>query len=1251
MNLEDLGKFGIEKFYIEKFKEEKISKLYPPQVEIIKKGLFKENFVLSLPTAGGKTFIATLSMINKLQKSRCKIIYIVPLVSLANEKYKYYQNFFKGKYKVAISVGDYDSADPWLSRYDIIIVTSEKLDSLLRHNIDWIREVCLVVVDEIHLLTDPSRGPTLEVLITKLKKIIPKAQFVCLSATIKNVREIADWLDAKYFVSDFRPVKLYEGVAFDSKIYFLNKKGYELKGELEEGITQNLLDLKKQGLFFVSTRRGAESLAEKLSKLVSSRLLRQEKRELQKLSDDILNVLEIPTRQCKRLAKCVKNGVAFHHAGLLYKQRKLIEDHFRNGLIKVIVATPTLCLHPDSLIPLSDGRIVRIRDIKIGDEVISLNPNTLMFERRRVLEKKKRYLSPAEDLLELETVSGKKLLLTSNHPLLTLRKGRLQWVEARNLGKNDFVAFSREVPSFNEFTPNILELLPENCRVVSGAKIFKEITDRLLQNMKSRELAANLNLKLKTFWQYRGKRGTSVKLFILKKLMRVAGWSRERLLEKIEYLHFGNRGSKVKLPKNMRLLARFYGIIIGDGNLLRVKSFRDSWTYMISLTSSDRKWLLQYARLLKTLFGIVTKPRKNTLGEWYISFKSKIIGEILLKLGVPLGKKASIVKISPLFMRNPELLKEVISAIFDCEGSVNLSNRSIEMSTTSKELSQQLQLLLLRFGIFSGVDEREPRKTKLAEFKHKSYRIRITGDDVRKFLEKISFEHHAKKTKSKKIKRTKPTYHYDIIPCSGEFVKELRKEVGISKWMFRKLTGLDYFNYEVMNQNLLRESAEKIARFFGKKSRTAKFLGKIVKSQIRWERIKKIERCEERSEVYDITVEGSHNFLANGFIVHNSYGVNLPAFRVVIRDAKRYYRGFGAAYIPVLEYKQFCGRAGRPQYDSFGESVLCAKTEEEAQELVDRFIMGEPEAITSKLAMEPVLRMHILALISTKFCLSEKSLYDFFSKTFYAYHYGDMRIVNDKISELLELLIKWNFVKRRGKRILPTRIGSRISELYIDPLTAHHFIESIKISKKRKINEFSILQLISNTIEMHPLLSVRVGEFADLEDLLAREEEYILQKIPEEWELEFDDFFRSLKTAMLFYDWINELTEDQLLAKYHVAPGELRGRLEIADWLIYSLSELTRLISYKKILPKIRKLRVRLQYGVKEELLPLVRLKQIGRVRARKLFDVGLTSLSKLRKIPLESLSRVIGPKIAYDIKIQLGQITKKLEEKQTTLK
>jgi len=724
MNLEDLGKFGIEKFYIEKFKEEKISKLYPPQVEIIKKGLFKENFVLSLPTAGGKTFIATLSMINKLQKSRCKIIYIVPLVSLANEKYKYYQNFFKGKYKVAISVGDYDSADPWLSRYDIIIVTSEKLDSLLRHNIDWIREVCLVVVDEIHLLTDPSRGPTLEVLITKLKKIIPKAQFVCLSATIKNVREIADWLDAKYFVSDFRPVKLYEGVAFDSKIYFLNKKGYELKGELEEGITQNLLDLKKQGLFFVSTRRGAESLAEKLSKLVSSRLLRQEKRELQKLSDDILNVLEIPTRQCKRLAKCVKNGVAFHHAGLLRKQKLLIEDNFRKGIIKIIVATPTLAL-----------------------------------------------------------------------------------------------------------------------------------------------------------------------------------------------------------------------------------------------------------------------------------------------------------------------------------------------------------------------------------------------------------------------------------------------------------------------------------------------------------------------------------------------GINLPAFRVIVRDAKRYYRGFGAAYIPVLEYKQFCGRAGRPQYDSFGESVLCAKTEEEAQELVDRFIMGEPEAITSKLAMEPVLRMHILALISTKFCLSEKSLYDFFSKTFYAYHYGDMRIVNDKISELLELLIKWNFVKRRGKRILPTRIGSRISELYIDPLTAHHFIESIKISKKRKINEFSILQLISNTIEMHPLLSVRVGEFADLEDLLAREEEYILQKIPEEWELEFDDFFRSLKTAMLFYDWINELTEDQLLAKYHVAPGELRGRLEIADWLIYSLSELTRLISYKKILPKIRKLRVRLQYGVKEELLPLVRLKQIGRVRARKLFDVGLTSLSKLRKIPLESLSRVIGPKIAYDIKIQLGQITKKLEEKQTTLK
>jgi helicase len=184
------------------------------------------------------------------------------------------------------------------------------------------------------------------------------------------------------------------------------------------------------------------------------------------------------------------------------------------------------------------------------------------------------------------------------------------------------------------------------------------------------------------------------------------------------------------------------------------------------------------------------------------------------------------------------------------------------------------------------------------------------------------------------------------------------------------------------------------------------------------------------------------------------------------------------------------------------------------------------------------------------------------------------------------------------------------------------------------------------------LLNIRTGEFSELNEVIAKREGIFLQKIPEEWDVEFDEFLRSVKTALMFEAWINEATEDYILNKFKVAPGEFYGRREIADWLIYSLHELALLLGYKELLKHIRKLRVRLEYGVKEELIPLVRLKQIGRIRSRKLYNANLKTLADLRRISLENLSQIVGPKVAYLIKEQLGQVPKKTKvEKQSTLK
>jgi len=725
MKVEELAKFGIDEFYINKIKQMNIKELYPPQIEAVKKGLFKgKNLLLSVPTATGKTLVAILATISKLSKHTCKVVYIVPLVALANEKFELFKKIFAGKYRVAISVGDLDELDPWLKDQDIIVVTSEKLDSLIRHGADWISEIDLIVADEIHLLQDPTRGPTFEVLLTKLRSIVPNAQILTLSASVKNAEEVAEWLDAKLIKSDFRPVKLYEGVCYNHIVKFIDKEGYELDKALsdEEAIVQDTLKREWQVFFFVSTRKKSETLAEKVSHIAASFLKESEKKELKKLSEEVTNVLETPTVQCKKLGKCIKNGVAFHHAGLVGKQKIMIEENFKKGLIKVICCTPTLAM-----------------------------------------------------------------------------------------------------------------------------------------------------------------------------------------------------------------------------------------------------------------------------------------------------------------------------------------------------------------------------------------------------------------------------------------------------------------------------------------------------------------------------------------------GISFPADRVVIRDAKRYYAGFGAVYIPVIDYHQMKGRAGRPEWSPFGESILIAKTEEDAQELVDHFIMGDLEKIQSKLATEPALRMHILALVANEFCKSEKALLEFFSRTFFAFQYGDTAIIEEKVLEILSTLERWGFIENKRDKLNATKIGKRVSELYIDPLTAHYFITCLQNAVKKEVQPFSFLQVICNTVEMQPLLGIRTGEFSELNEKIAERESILLQKVPEEWDLEFDDFLKSVKTAVMFEAWINEATEDEILQKFKVAPGEFYGRRHIADWLVYSLQELALLLGYKQLLKDIRKLRVRLEYGVKEELIPLVRLRGIGRIRARKLFNAGFTSLQKLREIPLESLGRIVGPKVAYTIKQQLER-PKQKEERQTTL-
>lgn len=194
--------------------------LRPNQVKSIKAGLFEDkNLLVCTPTASGKTLVGELAALNAVLHDKGKAVYVVPLRALASEKFKQFKKDYPDL-KIALTSGDFDGADSYLAKFDIIITTSEKFDSLIRHRTPWLPQVKTVIVDEIHLLNDVSRGPTLEILITILKQQLKNLQLIGLSATVGNTEELAEWLGAELVVDHWRPVRLDKGIYQDGEIKF-----------------------------------------------------------------------------------------------------------------------------------------------------------------------------------------------------------------------------------------------------------------------------------------------------------------------------------------------------------------------------------------------------------------------------------------------------------------------------------------------------------------------------------------------------------------------------------------------------------------------------------------------------------------------------------------------------------------------------------------------------------------------------------------------------------------------------------------------------------------------------------------------------------------------------------------------------------------------------------------------------------------------------------------------------------------------
>jgi len=351
---------------------------------------------------------------------------------------------------------------------------------------------------------------------------------------------------------------------------------------------------------------------------------------------------------------------------------------------------------------------------------------------------------------------------------------------------------------------------------------------------------------------------------------------------------------------------------------------------------------------------------------------------------------------------------------------------------------------------------------------------------------------------------------------------------------------------------------------------------------------------------------------------------------VIVRDLLRYTES-GHTPISVREYLQMCGRAGRPNYGKDGLAVCVAKDLSDKDSFMAEYVLGKPEKVYSQLGFEPVLRTQLLASIAIGFTPTRKKLDEFLMNSFYAFQYGEIDTISRKAENILRELEDWGFITV-GEHLMPTPLGRRVAELYLDPFSAYTILKAMR---ERTMEEFGLLYMLTATDELRPYLRARSGEESTLWSH-AHSNESALGIDCVNVGFEDYNFLDKYKTSLLLRDWVEEIHEDDILEKYGVAPGILRAKLSNWKWVAYAAIELAKLEHLP--LKELRKVDRRIRYGVKGELLPLVELKNIGRVRARKLFGASVKTIPDLEKMPAKDLARVLGPRIAESVKKQLGE-------------
>lgn len=350
--MEDLVNYGISPFIVDIWKHEEGEQLFPIQERAIKKGVLEgENLLIIAPTSSGKTFVGEMACCKKAIDGSTAIL-LVPFKAIAEEKFfDFSRKYNEYGIKVVISSGDhreYDG-DIKLGNFGIAMFTYEKLSALFVTNPEILVNCGLIVVDEIQMMMDKTRGGSLELLLTKILQIRQEIQFIGLSAVLERLNDFDKWLNCQVVTSEKRPVELRDGIYLASGNFRYREWNSKIKGsenfppstisDLElilDHLLGFLVENGEQVLVFRNTVASTVDTASRISvKLPSLGPATNTLRELSELEDTVGKA---------DLQDTLRKSVAFHNSDLTVEERLLIEKGFRSGEIKVVCSTSTLSM-------------------------------------------------------------------------------------------------------------------------------------------------------------------------------------------------------------------------------------------------------------------------------------------------------------------------------------------------------------------------------------------------------------------------------------------------------------------------------------------------------------------------------------------------------------------------------------------------------------------------------------------------------------------------------------------------------------------------------------------------------------------------------------------------------------------------------------------------------------------------------------------------------------------------------------------